>query len=113
MSKILVHLMIIVFVPVLAQAKCEQLIEQLKQMKKAQLSVHQSLIANHDLIAQSLESYSEALRDSTGRAYKVVETNMTKAAQSLKGRGEKGQDVALKLSQQTDELIKIAANCVK
>lgn len=113
MNKILINLMIVVLFPVLAQAKCEQLIEQLKQMKKAQLSVHQSLIANHDLIAQSLESYSEALRDSSGRAYKAVETNMSKAAQSLKERGEKGQDVALKLSQQTDELIKNAANCVK
>lgn len=117
MKKILINLIAIVLLPVLAEAKdvakCDQLVEHLKQMKKAQLSVHQSLIANHDLIAQSLESYAEALNDSSGRAYKAVESNMTKAAQSLKERGEKGQDVALKLSQQTDELIKIAANCLK
>ena len=117
MKKILINLIAIVLLPVLAQAnvtaKCDQLVEHLKQMKKAQLSVHQSLIANHDLIAQSLESYAEALSDSSGRAYKAVEVNMMKSARSLKERGEKGQNVALKLSEQTDELIKIAANCLK
>ena len=117
MKKILINLMALMMFPLLAhakdEAKCDQLVEHLKQMKKAQLSVHQSLIANHDLIAQSLESYAEALHDSSGRAYKAVEANMTKSARSLKERGEKGQSVALKLSEQTDELIKIAANCLK
>ncbi len=117
MNKILINLIAIVLLPALTYAndaaKCDQLVEHLKQMKKAQLSVHQSLIANHELIAQSLESYAEALNDSSGRAFKAVEQNMTKSAQSLKERGEKGQNVALKLAEQTDELIKIATNCLK
>lgn len=93
--------------------QCDQIVEQLKQMKKAQLTVQNSLISNHDMVADSLESYSDALSSSAGKAHKTVEDSMGSAASSLRKRGQKGQELASKLAEQTDELIKNVENCLK
>ena len=59
-----------------AKTNCSDIISELKQMKTAQSSVHATLVSNHEMMAQSLESYSEALTSSAGRAYKAISENM-------------------------------------
>ena len=97
-----------------AQSKdCSQVLEQLKQMKNAQSTIQQSLVANHEMMAQSLDSYSEALEDSAGRAQKAISNNMKKAADSLRERSLKAVSISRKLETGTDELIKTVEKCLK
>lgn len=97
-----------------AQTKdCAQVIEQMKQMKNAQATIHQSLISNHEMMAQSLDSYSEALESSAGRAHKAISGNMKKAADSLRERSLKAVSISKKLENGTEELIKTVEKCLK
>ncbi len=91
---------------------CSEVIGQLKQMKQAQLAVQGSLIANHEMMADSMESYSDALKSSGGKAHKTVAESMSTASESLRKRGEKGQSLAKQLAEQTDEIIQIAEKCL-
>jgi len=93
--------------------ECTAIIEQLRQMNVAQSSVQRSLILNHEMMAQSLESYSEALSESAGRAHKAISENMAKASGSLRQRGLKAQDISKKLESNTDDLIKSVEKCLK
>lgn len=100
--------------PLFASANdCSQLVSQLRQMKSAQLAVQDSLIKNHEMMADSMESYADALKESSGRAHKTVSTSMLTASSSLRKRGEKGQELAEKLADQTDLIIKNVENCLK
>ena len=92
---------------------CEKIVQELKDMKEATKSINSSLIYNHDLMADSLESYSDALKSSAGKAYKSVESNMIKAADSLRGRGKKAEQLNDKMLSAIDELINKAEACLK
>lgn len=92
---------------------CSRVVSQLREMKAAQLAVQTSLIKNHDMVADSLDSYADALKESSGRAHKTVSNSMLSASESLRKRGEKGQDLAQKLLEQTDVIIKNVENCLK
>ncbi len=97
-----------------AQTKdCSQVLEQMRQMKNAQATIHQSLISNHEMMAQSLDSYSQALEDSGGRAHKSISGNMKKAADSLRERSLKAVSISKKLENGTEELIKTVEKCLK
>ncbi|AZZ37978.1 hypothetical protein CIK05_14585 [Bdellovibrio sp. qaytius] len=92
---------------------CSQVVSQLRQMKAAQMAVQTSLIKNHDMVADSMDSYADALKESSGRAHKTVANSMLTASTSLRKRGEKGQELAEKLAEQTDLIIKSVENCLK
>lgn len=92
---------------------CSNIVSQLREMKSAQLAVQTSLIRNHDMMADSMDSYADALKESQGKAHKTVTSSMLTASSSLRKRGEKGQDLAEKLSEQTEEIIKAVENCLK
>lgn len=92
---------------------CSQVVSQLRQMKAAQMSVQTSLINNHEMVADSLDSYADALKESSGKAHKTVSNSMLTASSSLRKRGEKGQELAEKLAEQTDLIIKSVENCLK
>jgi hypothetical protein len=94
-------------------SECSGIVEQLRQMKSAQTSVQQSLVANHEILAQSLESYADALSDSAGRAHKAISDNMVKASESIRKRGLKAQSISKKLETNTDDLIKSVEKCLK
>lgn len=94
-------------------SECSQVLSQLREMKSAQMAVQSSLIRNHDMMADSLDSYADALKESQGRAHKAVSSNMLTASESLRKRGEKGQDLAEKLAEKTEEIIKNVENCLK
>lgn len=107
-------ILLLVMSPLFVQANdCSQLGAQLRQMKAAQLAVQTSLIKNHDMVADSLDSYADALKESSGRAHKTVSNSMITASSSLRKRGEKGQELAEKLAEQTDVVIKNVENCLK
>ncbi len=92
---------------------CSAIVEQLRQMKVAQVAVQESLVSNHEMMAQSLESYADAISESAGRAHKSISENMTKAASSLRQRGLKAQGISKKLETNTDDLIKSVEKCLK
>lgn len=96
-----------------ASVSCDKIIENLKQMKKAQVVIQDSLISNHNMMADSLDSYSDALGISGGKAYKTIKSNMSVSANSYRKRGQKAQELADKLADQTEELIKEVQNCLK
>lgn len=107
-------ILFLVISPLFASANdCSQLVSQLRQMKSAQLAVQDSLIKNHEMMADSMESYADALKESSGRAHKTVSNSMLTASSSLRKRGEKGQELAEKLAEQTDLIIKNVENCLK
>lgn len=92
---------------------CSEVLAQLRQMKSAQASIQQTLVSNHEMMAQSLESYSDALSESAGRAHKTISENMSKAANSLRQRGLSAQNISEKLDLATDQLIKSVEKCLK
>lgn len=92
---------------------CADLPTVLQDMKKAQQSIHQSLIGNHEMMAQSLDSYTDALVQTGGKAHKTVSENMKKASTSLRDRADKAQVIALKLNENTEEVLKTVEKCLK
>ncbi len=92
---------------------CSDIPALMQQMKQAQTSVQDGLISNHEMFAQSLESYSDSLSASAGRAHKAISENMKKATDSVRKRAEKAQVLSKKLETSTDELIKTVEKCLK
>lgn len=92
---------------------CASFISDFKQMRQAQESIQQSLIANHDMMADSLENYADTLKETSGKAYKQVTENMHKASESVRKRKTKAQDIAKEFAEKTLELQKTAEKCLK
>lgn len=90
---------------------CASLAESLKGLQKAQNSVSGSLVQNHDLMAETLVSYSEALSDSRGKAHQSIANNMNRISDSFKARGAKAKVLSQAISDKTEELIKLAEKC--
>lgn len=93
-------------------ANCEKYVKELNEMNKAQVALLTSMSNNHEMFATSMESYSEALDLTAGRAYKTVGKNMTSAAESFRERGEKGQAQAQQLDFYTKKLITKISQCL-
>ena len=91
---------------------CANLAESLKGLQKAQNSVSGSLIQNHELMAETLLSYSEALTDSKGKAHQSIARNMNKISEAFKARGSKAKVQSEAISERTEELIKLAEKCI-
>jgi ABC-type transporter MlaC component len=72
---------------------CGSFLRDMKQMKEAQESIQQSLISNHDMMADSLETYADALKETSGKAYKKISENMYKASESVRKRKTKAHAV--------------------
>ncbi len=94
-------------------AACGDLVSELKTMKQAQTAIQISLISNHALFASTLESYSDALSESGGKAYKTISSNMNNSVASIRERGLKAQKTAIKLEEATDDLISRVSKCLK
>ena len=96
-----------------AQQECVGLISDMQDMRKAQNTIQMSLIANHEMFATTLDSYSEALTQTAGKIHRTVTANMSSSAQSFRDRAEKAQKTALKLDRATAELIQKISKCLK
>ena len=92
---------------------CAQIISDLQDMRQAQNMIQMSLIANHEMFATALDSYSEALSETAGRVHKTVSVNMSSNAQSFRDRGLKAQSTARKLDAATAKLIQKISKCLK
>lgn len=94
-------------------ADCSLLVTELQAMKKANSTIHKSLISNHEMFSTTMESYAEALSETAGRAHKTVEDNMLSSANSFRERGLKAQKMSKKLDQASDDLINRIAKCLR
>lgn len=93
-------------------SECRELIDSLKGLKRAQESVSSTLVKNHDLMAETLSSYSEALTDSKGKAYQSIANNMNRISDSFKTRGNKSKVLSEAISDNTQALIGLAEKCI-
>ncbi len=96
-----------------ANDSCASFISDFKQMRQAQDSIQQSLISNHDMMADSLKTYADALKETSGKAYKQVTENMHKASESVRKRKTKAEDIAKEFAKKSLELQKTAEKCIK
>lgn len=103
----------IVMYSISSWAGCSDVIADLRAMKEAQTTIQNSLVSNHAMFASTLESYSEALTETAGKAHKVVSSNMISSAESFRSRGLQARKTALKLEEATDDLIQRVSKCLK
>jgi len=96
-----------------ASGDCASFMSDFKQMTVAQDSIQQSLISNHDMMADSLDTYADGLKESSGKAYKKIVENMYKAGESVRKRKTKAQDISKEFALKANELLKTAEKCVK
>ena len=94
-------------------SECAMLVAELQAMKKANSTIHNSLISNHEMFSTTMESYSEALAETAGRAHKTVSENMVSSANSFRERGLKAQKMSKKLDIASDDLIHRISKCLK
>ena len=94
-------------------ADCSGLVSELKSMKQAQSAIQMSLISNHNIFATTLESYSEALSESGGKAFRTISSNMNNSVISIRERGVKAHNTSVKLDEATDDLIQRISKCLK
>lgn len=93
--------------------ECASFLSDFKQMKQAQEVIQQSLISNHDMMADSLDTFADALKETSGKAYKKVVENMYKGSESIRKRKTKAQDISKEFNLKATELLKTAEKCVK
>ncbi len=82
-------------------------------MTVAAESIQQSLISNHDMMADSLDTYADGIKETSGKAYKKIVENMYKASESVRKRKVKAQDISKEFALKTTELLKTAEKCIK
>ena len=92
---------------------CADIVSELQAMKRAQNAIQMSLVANHNIIADSMESYADALSATAGRAHKTVSGSLQESAMSFRDRGQKARGTAKKLDAATAELIQKITKCLK
>ena len=59
---------------VAADADCDRFVEDLKDMRLAQDAIQQSLIANHEMMSDSIRTYADSMKETQGKAYKKIDT---------------------------------------
>ena len=92
-----------------SQAKaCAELKTELLAMQKAQQTIMQSLVSNHQTFAVALEEYSATAT----LAPKVASQEMKRSAQSFRSRGVQGQKMANRLNNASSDLIARVALCL-
>lgn len=96
-------------------SECREVVEDLKAMQKAQQSISESLISNHDTFADLLEDYSSALSLSAGMGKPVTKeavTKMGESAKSFRERGHNASKLNKKLTTASNDVIARAVACL-
>jgi hypothetical protein len=91
--------------------ECRDLVDSLRGLKRAQEAVNSTMVKNHDLMSETLSSYSEALTDSRGKAYQSIANNMNRISDSFRVRGNKSKVLSEAISNNTQVLIELAEKC--
>jgi hypothetical protein len=97
-------------------ADCKEVAEDLKAMQKAQQSISESLISNHDLFANLLTDYSSALNMSAELGKPVTKDavmKMGESAKSFRSRGQNAEKLNKKLTVASNDVIERAILCLK
>lgn len=117
-SLLVAFLMTSMAMPALAAAKsedCRDLVENLKNLQKAQQSISESLASNHETFASLLEDYSSALNMSAEMGKPVTHEAVTKMGESAKAfreRGQNAQKLNKKLTEAWTKLIAQTSTCL-
>lgn len=111
--RIFICFFLLQFFCLFAKADCASLVTELKSMKQANKTIQQSLISNHVLFASTLESYSDALVESAGRAHRTISLSMSNSADSYRERGLKAQKMMAQLDEASADLIQKISKCLK
>lgn len=101
------------FTSMITQASCQDLIAEMRSMKEAQTSIQASLIANHDLFADTIKSYTGALAGTSAKSQKQILINLDKTAESFRSRGFQAQKTSAKFESATEDLIQRLSKCMK
>lgn len=101
------------FTSMTTQASCQDLIAEMRSMKEAQTSIQASLIANHDLFADTIKSYTGALVGTSAKSQKQILINLDKTAESFRSRGFQAQKNSAKFESATEDLIQRLSKCMK
>jgi len=99
-----------------AATNCAEVVSDLREMQKAQQSISQSLINNHETFATLLEEYSGTLNSSAAMGQPVTKeavTHMNESAKAFRVRGQNAQKLNQKLNQASDQVIARAIECLK
>ena len=99
-----------------AATNCGDVAEELKAMQKAEQSITESLISNHETFASLLQDYSNTLSTSASAGQVVTKeavSNMSESAKAFKTRGENAEKLTRRLNQASDEVIAKAIECLK
>jgi hypothetical protein len=99
-----------------SDAKCADVAAELRAMEKAQQSISESLISNHDVFANLLTDYSSALDISAGMGKPVTKdavAKMGESAKSFRERGKNAEKLNKKLTIASNEVIERAITCLK
>jgi hypothetical protein len=99
-----------------ANSKCGEVAAELRAMEKAQQSISESLISNHDTFANLLTDYSSALDISAGMGKPVTKdavAKMGESAKSFRERGKNAEKLNKKLTIASNDVIERAISCLK
>lgn len=98
------------------QTDCKEVASDLKAMQKAQQSISESLISNHDTFADLLTDYSGLLSTSADLGKPVTKDavqKMGESAKSFRTRGQNAEKLNQKLTIASNEVIDRAIACLK
>lgn len=97
-------------------SSCAEVAQELRAMQKAERSITESLIANHQTFASTLQDYSSTLGVSAAAGQPVTKEavkNMSESAKAFRARGENAEKLSQRLDQASDEVIAKAIECIK
>lgn len=93
--------------------RCQALVEDLQDLRKAQNQIISSLAQNHDVFADQISSLSFELALYKKSVPSKALNAMEKSAQAYRIRAQKGFQTADRLDESTADLIKKIQSCLK
>lgn len=95
------------------QPRCQNLVSQLQDLRKAQNHIITSLAQNHEVFADQLSALSFELALYKKTVPQKALSSMEKSAEAYRSRSDKAFQTAEKLDESTADLIKKIQSCLK
>ncbi|MBX2988423.1 MAG: hypothetical protein KF802_11060 [Bdellovibrionaceae bacterium] len=114
MNKLFLSLVFpVVLAHVPAYGACQDLMEELRVMRKAQQSLLTGLADNHETFASAIEDMTSMLKLSSEKASRPELLSMNRKAQAFRKRGRSAQRQTERLDAATADLISRIEDCLK
>lgn len=95
-----------------ASSDCNDLVGELRAMKKAQQVILQSLADNHQKFSLTLSELATETELANGKVSNTVIKSMRESSRSFKNRGQTAENQADKLGEATSDLIERVESCL-